>query len=451
MFRRSIVVAGLWGLLFSAAGGASAQYYVTDLGVLAGGNQSYAMAVNDSGVVAGASWTGTKLASARATIYSNGAWVNIGSAVNTAGGTFATGINDSGQVSLWSRSNSTAVEDSYIYQNGTYTNIGAQPGACNGLPNQSGCDTSYFATGSYTFAGAINSSGQIAGVYSATNGNEGAFIWNGSSTTAVTTPGTDNGSNGSTYFSSINNNGVAVGDWQEGNAPPGIGFYYSGGTTHNINGGTSPEFIAGNDVVGNNDFTGDAFLYTLGATSATNIGTLGGDEGSTAYGVNSSGTTVGVSWSSSGTDRAFVYSGGTMTDLNTLVMGANPFSNLQEAIGISGNGQYIVGNGIVASTGETEGFLLTAAIPGDANGDGQVDVNDLTIVLSHFGQTGQTWADGAFTGDGTVDVNDLTIVLAHFGDVGAGAGGLSAVPEPGGLVLLAAGVAALLAAQRKRR
>ena len=36
-----------------------------------------------------------------------------------------------------------------------------------------------------------------------------------------------------------------------------------------------------------------------------------------------------------------------MTDLNTLISGANPFSSLQEAVGISGNGKYIVGNGIV--------------------------------------------------------------------------------------------------------
>ena len=34
--------------------------------------------------------------------------------------------------------------------------------------------------------------------------------------------------------------------------------------------------------------------------------------------------------------------------------------------------------------------LQCAGFPGDANGDGTVDVNDLTIVLSHFGQGGMT-------------------------------------------------------------
>ena len=43
-----------------------------------------------------------------------------------------------------------------------------------------------------------------------------------------------------------------------------------------------------------------------------------------------------------------------------------------------------------------------------------MDINDLTIVLAHYGQTGMTWTQGEFTGDGTVDINDLTIVLAHY-------------------------------------
>ena len=91
---------------------------------------------------------------------------------------------------------------------------------------------------------------------------------------------------------------------------------------------------------------------------------------------------------------AFLYTGGTMTDLNTLTIGPNPFTDLNVAYGISPNGHYIVGDGTVASTGYTYGFLLTAAIPGDANGDGKVDINDLTIVLAHYNQTGQTWANG---------------------------------------------------------
>ena len=64
-----------------------------------------------------------------------------------------------------------------------------------------------------------------------------------------------------------------------------------------------------------------------------------------------------------------------------------------------------------------------------------MDINDLTIVLANFGQTGMAWSQGDFTGDGTVDVNDLTIVLANYG-YGVTAPSPSAVPEPSALALL---------------
>ncbi len=95
-------------------------------------------------------------------------------------------------------------------------------------------------------------------------------------------------------------------------------------------------------------------------------------------------------------------------------------------------------------------YVVPPGTPGDANGDGQVDVNDLTIVLSNFGQTGMAWAQGEFTGSGTVDVNDLTIVLANFGQTAASSAP-AAVPEPGALLLLAAAVSGLLAFGWKTR
>ena len=81
-------------------------------------------------------------------------------------------------------------------------------------------------------------------------------------------------------------------------------------------------------------------------------------------------------------------------------------------------------------------FLLTPLEPGDANGDGRVDINDLTIVLANFGQTGMAWSQGDFTGDGTVDMNNLTIVLSNFG-YGVTAPSPASVPEPSALALLA--------------
>jgi hypothetical protein len=88
---------------------------------------------------------------------------------------------------------------------------------------------------------------------------------------------------------------------------------------------------------------------------------------------------------------------------------------------------------------------LYETCPGDANGDGRVDINDLTIVLSNYGKTGMTWSQGEFTHTGTVDVNDLSIVLANFGWTKAAAD-VNAVPEPGILALTAAGLVVILCA-----
>ena len=101
---------------------------------------------------------------------------------------------------------------------------------------------------------------------------------------------------------------------------------------------------------------------------------------------------------------------------------------------------------------QQRGPACPVRLPGDANGDGKVDINDLTIVLAHYGQTGENWAEGEFTGDGTVNINDLTIVLAHYNQSqGASAAGMAPVPEPSCLVLLGIGGAGLLACLRRRR
>jgi hypothetical protein len=91
---------------------------------------------------------------------------------------------------------------------------------------------------------------------------------------------------------------------------------------------------------------------------------------------------------------------------------------------------------------------------GDVNGDGQVDINDLTIVLANYGKTGYIWSQGCMDGDpsGTVDINDLTIVLANYGYgvYGVSAAGIKAMPEPSCVVLLGIGAIAVLIWWRHR-
>ena len=85
--------------------------------------------------------------------------------------------------------------------------------------------------------------------------------------------------------------------------------------------------------------------------------------------------------------------------------------------------------------------------PGDANGDGRMDVNDLTIVLANYNQTGMSWSQGDFNNNGKVDVNDLTTVLANYNWTAAVAGVLS-VPEPAACTLLSIAAALLIFAWR---
>jgi hypothetical protein len=55
---------------------------------------------------------------------------------------------------------------------------------------------------------------------------------------------------------------------------------------------------------------------------------------------------------------------------------------------------------------------------GDLNGDGIVNISDITLVVSHYGQsTGDSGWDvrADADGDGHVTINDITIVTSHYG------------------------------------
>lgn len=79
----------------------------------------------------------------------------------------------------------------------------------------------------------------------------------------------------------------------------------------------------------------------------------------------------------------------------------------------------------------------SAAVPGDTDGDGDVDLDDLNAVRNHFGEAGDPVPGDTSPFDGDVDLDDLNAVRNNFGDV---FGDGQVVPEPATWLLAAAGV-----------
>ena len=65
----------------------------------------------------------------------------------------------------------------------------------------------------------------------------------------------------------------------------------------------------------------------------------------------------------------------------------------------------------------TAEISVTAGIEADANNDGVVDIQDLVLVASNYGQTGTNSAD--INGDGVVNIDDLTTVAGAIDNAGA--------------------------------
>ena len=427
------------GLRYTAA---QAHYAVIDMGNL-GEAGVFAQAINSSGQVAG--WCYTLPDDyPHAFSYRGGVMVDLG----TLGGnppvedSEAAAINDSGQVAGWSW-NSAGAMRAFLYSGGTMRDLGTLGG-----PTAS--------------ATSINSSGQIVGASALTGGSyppQHAFLYSGGAMQDLGTLGS--GSN--SYAYGINDSGQVVGASNyTSSSYYSHAFLYSGGVMHDLGalGTDTNSFACGindrgqiagtsySDTTSGTVYT--AFLYSNGTMQS--LGTLGGSM-SYSYAINDSGEVVGYYYSTLMTNveygHAFVDSGGTMTDLNGLIDPALGLT-VEQATTVNDEGWIAVSGHPTKGSRVSCGYLLVplpagASQTGDANLDGRVDMNDLTIVLANFGKTtGMSWGTGDFNGDGTVDVNDLTAVLSNFGQVwSASAPSVSAVPEPSGLMLLGLAAAAL--------
>jgi len=96
-----------------------------------------------------------------------------------------------------------------------------------------------------------------------------------------------------------------------------------------------------------------------------------------------------------------------------LAAGAGTDGRVYEHIWLGGEQYHAFG-------GELLHAMPATAVPGDANWDGEVGVQDLAILATNWLLSPAVWEQGNFNGDTIVNVQDLAILASNWG-VGAGA------------------------------
>ena len=411
--------------------------------------QGMAYGINDSGTVVGYAVNSTLSNGTRAFVTSGGSMTDLDAYDLTIGQSRAYGVNASGTTIVGEGYYTSSHWHPFVYSySGTYNpTSGVYSGGSwsySDIDGVLGGDTGLNSTYTYGNATAINNAGTITGYApsGAASNYSHAFVLTSSGTATdlgVLGPGGPNGVMNMSQAYAINANGDVAGYCTNNNQLIYEPFLaVNSGGNYTMTALTMPSTSDAAEATGVNKYdmvsgmgyltasgnsSYDAFLWTTGVVPF--------------YDPSSAqvrGLPIGVN------------------DLNTLAASALPSGwVLNTAKGINDAGQ-IIGSATYNGSGYAYILSLPQALPGDANLDGKVDINDLTAVLSNYNQSvGMNWSTGDFTGSGTVDINDLTVVLAHYNEsVSMASGGsFSAVPEPGSLLLLVLAAGLLAFARRK--
>ena len=334
-------------LLVAGSTRGQAQYTVTDLG-RGGGVMSAATGVNNSGQVVGVAVSSPGVY--QDFLYSGGSMQFLGTASSGTAEFPNCAINNAGQVMA-----GFTVAGGYVhallYSSGSTLDIGTLGGTT-------------------TWACGMNNLGQIVGESKTSGGYYDSFLYSG----------------GTMHDLGIRNKATCINDLGEIAVSMNNQAYTlsSGGSLQvlpSLSGGTPSAPSAINNqgqIVGYAQTAAgnDHAVVWQGNGAIQDLGTLGGIYvDSQAAGVNNSGQVVGYSFTSSSAGqnlgavaggRAFLYSSGTMQNLNSLVAGSG--WTLLGATGINDKGQ-IVGDGITPA-GQIDAFLLTPTGQWLTNGSG---------------------------------------------------------------------------------
>jgi probable HAF family extracellular repeat protein len=321
------------------------QYSVIVLDSL-GGTSSEANGINASGQVAGSSFT-TGNSHYDAVRWTGIAATNLG---NLGGkDAYGLGINASGQVAGYSYLPGSSVLHAVRWTETIATDLGTLGGThSNGF--------------------GINTSGQVAGTSQIGNAATHAARWTGTTPTDLgTLGGTDS------YGYGINDSGQVTGRAQTGSGvfhavrwtdttPTDLGTLGgdSSGSAINLVGQVAGYYyLAGN--------SGPAHAVRWTGTTPTDLGTLGGST-SYALGINASGDIIGDSYTAD--DASFVgflYIGGKMYDLNTLLVPGSGVTGITVPQAFTGVGANSINDyGQIAAQGTVGGrtrALLLSPVP----------------------------------------------------------------------------------------
>jgi probable HAF family extracellular repeat protein len=357
---------------------AATTYSVQDLGVL-GGTPGSPYFMSSNGLIAGAAVTANN--QSHATVWFMGFKLDLATPGLGGINSMANSVNDKGQV-VGAAQTTVANREDFCGFNAD--GVAAASTACLPFVFQNGVMTKLPTLGGPNgVANAINNHSEAVGWAETVNKDPNpacgvlqyqAVLWGTTSTrTLPSFPGDSDG-----VAWSINDNGQAVGatgSCGPFNVDSGLNLVekhamlWEAGAAINLGNLGGDGLFGGHhacainnsgQVVGHSDLTGDTtfhtFLWTW-ETGMQDLGTLPGDFASTAISINDSGVVVGLSLDSNFNERAFVWSNGSMTDLNS-VLTSNPQKlYLLQANSINASGE-IVG---LASTsdGNLHGFLAT--------------------------------------------------------------------------------------------